>query len=67
MELAGLVRGLSGGPTRISALHVVSDVPQSAATLETFSPRTAERAISQAVDVWVRNFGIARLSLETET
>ncbi|HEY3821556.1 MAG TPA: hypothetical protein VGL81_30525 [Polyangiaceae bacterium] len=61
MELAGLLRGLRGGRARIAALHVVSDVPQSADTLEGFSPTRAERALGAAVDVWVETFGIAEL------
>lgn len=63
MELAGLLRGLHGGAARIAALHVVSDVPQSADTLEGFSPVRAERALDVAVDVWVETFGIADLEL----
>ncbi len=63
MELAGLLRGLHGGDARIAALHVVSDVPQSADTLEGFSPMRAERALDAAVDVWVQTFGIADLEL----
>jgi hypothetical protein len=59
MELAGLLRGLGGGRARVAALHVVSDVPQSADTLESFSPIRAERALEAAVDVWVHAFGIA--------
>jgi hypothetical protein len=59
MELAGLLRGLRGGSARIAALHVVSDVPQSADTLEAFSPARAERALDAAVDVWIDAFGIA--------
>ncbi len=61
MELAGLLRGMDGGSARIAALHVVSDVPQSADTLEGFSPTRAERALGVAVDVWVRTFGIVEL------
>jgi hypothetical protein len=63
MELAGLLRGLRGGKARIAALHVVSDVPQSADTLESFSPTRAEHALSAAVDVWVHTFGIADVEL----
>jgi nucleoside phosphorylase len=63
MELAGLLRGLSGGGARVAALHVVSDVPQSKDTLESFSPTRAERALSAAVDVWVDTFGMAELEL----
>jgi hypothetical protein len=63
MELAGLLRGLRGGRARVSVLHVVSDVPQSAHTLESFSPTLAERALDAAVDVWVTSFGIADLEL----
>ena len=63
MELAGLLRGLHGGNARIAAVHVVSDVPQSADTLEGFSPTRAERALAAAVDVWVEAFGIAELEL----
>jgi len=63
MELAGLVRGLHGGATRIAAIHVVSDVPQSADTLEGFSPVRAERALAAAVDVWIETFGIAEPEL----
>ncbi len=63
MELAGLLRGLGGGSARIAALHVVSDVPQSAHTLEGFSPTLAERALGAAVDVWVAAFGIADLDV----
>jgi hypothetical protein len=63
MELAGLLRGLRGGNARISAAHVVSDVPQSAETLEGFSPTRAERALSAAVDIWVDRFGMADLEL----
>jgi hypothetical protein len=62
MELAGLLRGLSGG-ARVAALHVVSDVPQSADTLEGFSPMRAERALDAAVDVWVETFGIVDVEL----
>jgi hypothetical protein len=62
MELAGLLRGLSGG-ARVAALHVVSDVPQSADTLEGFSPTRAERALDAAVDVWVETFGIFDVEL----
>jgi hypothetical protein len=60
MELAGLLRGLRGS-ARVAALHVVSDVPQSADTLEGFSPTRAERALGVAVDVWVRMFGIVEV------
>ncbi|HEY8076051.1 MAG TPA: hypothetical protein VIF62_18115 [Labilithrix sp.] len=60
MELAGLLRGLRGG-ARVAAVHVVSDVPQSADTLDGFSPTRAERALAAAVDVWVETFGIAEL------
>ncbi|MGH7295714.1 MAG: hypothetical protein ACRELB_12300, partial [Polyangiaceae bacterium] len=60
MELAGLLHGLRCA-ARIAALHVVSDVPQSADTLEGFSPTRAGRALDVAVDVWVRIFGIANL------
>ncbi len=63
MELAGLLRGLAGGAARVAALHVVSDVPQSADTLEGFSPMRAERALDAAVDVWVETFGIADLDV----
>jgi len=63
MELAGLLRGLRGGIARVTALHVVSDVPQSADTLDGFSPARAERALEAAVDVWVEAFGIADLEL----
>ena len=63
MELAALMRGLRGGSARIAAVHVVSDVPQSADTLESFSPTRAERALDAAVDVWVESFGIAELEL----
>lgn len=63
MELAGLLRGLRGGSARVAALHVVSDVPQSADTLDGFSPTRAERALDAAVDVWVESFGIAELEL----
>jgi hypothetical protein len=62
MELAGLLRGLSGG-ARVAALHVVSDVPQGADTLESFSPSRAERALDAAVDVWVETFGIVDVEL----
>jgi hypothetical protein len=62
MELAGLLRGLSGG-ARVAALHVVSDVPQSADTLDGFSPTRAERALDAAVDVWVETFGIFDVEL----
>lgn len=62
MELAGLLRGLSGR-ARVAALHVVSDVPQSADTLEGFSPTRAERALDAAVDVWVETFGIFDVEL----
>lgn len=63
MELAGLLAGLSGGGARVAALHVVSDVPQSTETLESFSPTQAERALAAAVDVWVETFGIADLEV----
>ena len=63
MELAGLLRGLHGGTTRVAALHVVSDVPQSEHTLDGFSPIHAERALDAAVDVWVETFGIADVEL----
>jgi hypothetical protein len=63
MELAGLLRGLRGGRARIAALHVVSDVPQSADTLESFSPTRADRALQAAVDVWIETFGIADVEL----
>jgi len=66
MELAGLLRGLSGG-ARVAALHVVSDVPQSADTLEGFSPTRAERALDAAVDVWVETFGIFDVELASAT
>jgi hypothetical protein len=62
MELAGLLRGLSG-VARVAALHVVSDVPQSEDTLEGFSPTRAERALDAAVDVWVETFGIFDVEL----
>jgi len=61
MELAGLLRGLGGAAARVAVVHVVSDVPQSADTLESFSPTRAERALAAAVDVWVETFGIAEL------
>jgi hypothetical protein len=63
MELAGLVRGLRGGNARLAVMHVVSDVPQSAETLDAFSPMRAERALAAAVDVWVESFGIADVEL----
>ena len=63
MELAGLLRGLHGGSARVAALHVVSDVPQSADTLGAFSPVRAERALDSAVDIWVETFGIADVEL----
>lgn len=66
MELAGLLRGLSGA-ARVAALHVVSDVPQSADTLEGFSPTRAERALDAAVDVWVETFGIFDVELADGT
>ncbi len=66
MELAGLLRGLSG-VARVAALHVVSDVPQSADTLEGFSPTRAERALDAAVDVWVETFGIVDVELADQT
>jgi hypothetical protein len=66
MELAGLLRGLSGA-ARVAALHVVSDVPQSADTLEGFSPTRAERALDAAVDVWVETFGIFDVELADPT
>ncbi len=66
MELAGLLRGLSGA-ARVAALHVVSDVPQSADTLESFSPTRAERALDAAVDVWVETFGIFDVELASAT
>jgi len=59
MELAGLLRGLRGAASRMAVVHVVSDVPQSAETLHSFSPTRAERALAAAVDVWVEMFGIA--------
>ena len=62
MELAGLLRGLAGA-ARVAALHVVSDVPQSTDTLESFSPTRAERALDAAVDVWVETFGIVDVEL----
>ena len=63
MELAGLLRGFQGGSARVLAVHVVSDVPQSADTLESFSPARAQTALSAAVDLWVESFGIHDLAV----
>ncbi len=60
MELVGLVRGLEGH-ARLSAIYIVSDVPQSAHTLGSFSAASVGGAIAAAVDAWVRHFEIGDL------